>query len=328
MTRAEGEEVGETAAALELLSDPARFRLMSAILECCSAGMTDHDLAIITGLAAPVVRSELEVLLHAGLIESRRTQETDFYQICSGKLRSLASTDTDATVQAAASQEGESAGFRNSRGRGRPRGANQTKARILLAAKNVILKVGFDALGMAAVAEIAGVTRPTISYHFRSKAALYQAVLAQAYNDIDRAAAATGFSVRGGAGTQLSEFITRVLNPDGGWSLAALLPSLVMDSRRHPEVMDDGAAILGRVRAFLTSSMTAEKSGGNGDDEQDAELSTVVEARMALVLGLGMYAGFVGTDAQTQQVFEYWLTVMDEVTAAERPVDEGPPTPA
>ncbi len=171
--------------------------------------------------------------------------------------------------------------------------------------------MGFDALSLAAVAESAGVTRPTISYHFQSKTMLYKAVLAQVYNEIGRTVSAIEFSAHGQRiDSQFSEFVTRILNPDGAWSVAAFLPSLVMDCSRHPEVVDEGVAILAQVRAFLGSSMTAVKPG-RGDD-QDTELPTAVEARVALVLGLGVYAGFVGTDVQAQRVFEYWLTVLDQ----------------
>ncbi len=322
---AEGEATGETAATLELLSDPVRFVLMSALRQSSSGGMTCHDLEHLTGVTVEIIGEELEVLCAAGLVESQTRQATDFYQTCPGKLRALASTATDAPMQVPVSHEGEPAGPHDSRGRGRPRGMNHTKARIVLAAKHLVLKVGFDALSLAAVAENAGITRPTISYHFQSKTRLYKSVLAQVHNDIDRAAAATCLSVhRQRPSTQLSEFLTRILNPDGVWSTAAVLPSMVVDCRRHPEVVDGGAAILERVRAFLASSMTAENSGGSHDS--DTELATVVEAKVALVLGLSVYAGFVGTNVQAQQVFDYLLTVMDRMTAVERSEGEGSQT--
>jgi AcrR family transcriptional regulator/DNA-binding transcriptional ArsR family regulator len=296
---------------LDLLSDPVRFRLMAALSECSHRAVTKRQLTNLTGMAASVIGEELTVLCDAGLIESHQRRSTVHYRISPAKLRALAPRERGARVQSSLPREAESSDPQNTRGRGRPRGSIHTKPRIIVAARQLILKVGFDALSLAAVADAAGITRPTISYHFHSKVALYKSVLAQTHNDIQRAAATTDISIHGeSAGTPLSEFLTRLLNPDGAWSAAALLPRLVMDCRTHPEVVDNGAAILGSVRAFLTTSTKSTSAAGSAGD--DSELSTAVEAKVALVLGLGIYAGFVGTDAQSQKVFDYWLTVLDD----------------
>ncbi|MGK2854489.1 MAG: TetR/AcrR family transcriptional regulator [Microbacteriaceae bacterium] len=127
----------------------------------------------------------------------------------------------------------------------------------MAAARCLALKVGFDALSIGAVADAVGVSRPAIGYHFKTKSALCKAVRAETHRDIDRAATTTAFFLPGErVSTQLSAFITKIMNPDGGWSAATFLPSLIMDCRRHPDVLEDEAEILGLVRAFFTSSMT------------------------------------------------------------------------
>lgn len=128
----------------------------------------------------------------------------------------------------------------------------------MLAAKSLVLRVGFDALTMGAVADAAGVSRAAINYYFKSKGELYRAVLAETHTDIDRAASATTHFLRGEqVSTQLHAFITKLINPQGDWSAAAALPSLILDCRRHPDLVDESIDIIGLVRTFLTSSMAA-----------------------------------------------------------------------
>lgn len=263
---------------------------MSALRDCSIGGMTDHELVNATGLPPSVVCAELDVLRKAGLVESQRREATDFHQTCLSLLHTLASTTTDASAPPKAVQEEAPAGGDQPHGRGRPRGPSNTKARIVTAAGYLVPRSGFDALSLAAVADAAGVTRPTISYHFPSKTALYRAVLAQARNGIDRAAATTGFSIHGErVSTRLSEFVTRIMKPGGDWSAAAFLPGLAMDCSRHPDVLADGTEILGLVRAFLTSSMTTVAPVDDGDGDP-TEFATAVEATMTFLLGLGVYA--------------------------------------
>jgi AcrR family transcriptional regulator len=56
----------------------------------------------------------------------------------------------------------------------------RTREAILAAAEGLFARQGFDATSMGQIAESAGVARATPSYFFRSKAALYDAVLARA----------------------------------------------------------------------------------------------------------------------------------------------------
>jgi len=60
------------------------------------------------------------------------------------------------------------------------RDSTRTREAILAAAEDLFGREGFDGTSMQQIAESAGVARATPSYFFRSKAALYDAVLARA----------------------------------------------------------------------------------------------------------------------------------------------------
>ncbi len=58
--------------------------------------------------------------------------------------------------------------------------AERTRASILLAAERLFAERGFRGTRLADVAEVVGIRRPSIVYHFKDKAALYDAVLEDA----------------------------------------------------------------------------------------------------------------------------------------------------
>lgn len=62
----------------------------------------------------------------------------------------------------------------------RTRDAERTREAILIGAETCFAKVGFEGTSMQQIAEAAGVARSTPAYFFRSKEALYEAVLARA----------------------------------------------------------------------------------------------------------------------------------------------------
>jgi AcrR family transcriptional regulator len=59
------------------------------------------------------------------------------------------------------------------------RDGDRTKEAILVAAEHLFARKGFDGTSMQEIGEAAGVARSTPAYFFRSKAALYEAVLAR-----------------------------------------------------------------------------------------------------------------------------------------------------
>jgi TetR/AcrR family transcriptional regulator len=72
-------------------------------------------------------------------------------------------------------------------GERRRRDARRSREAILAAAEAVFAERGYDAAGLGAIAASAGVARATPTYFFRSKRALYEAVLARATNAREQA---------------------------------------------------------------------------------------------------------------------------------------------
>lgn len=305
---------GGAVVTLRLLGDPLAFRIISALGQCSADGINDHELADVAGLPAAEISTQLAALREVGLVESQRRGSDDYHRTRPERWQALALLLTESTVPATYIPTGRSS-HQRSRSRGRPRGSNNTRAEIILAAKAIVLRVGFDALTMGAVADAAGVSRAAVNYYFSSKRALYKAVLAETHADIDRAASATKHFLHGeNVSTQLYAFVTKLINPHGDWSAATALPSLIMDCRRHPDLLDDSVDIIGLVRTFLTSLMPASAV----PEEDRDELTAAVEATIAFILGLGISAQFGTSAARAEQLLVSWLGLVDGALAPQQ----------
>jgi ArsR family transcriptional regulator, arsenate/arsenite/antimonite-responsive transcriptional repressor len=80
----------DLAAALRVLADPARLRLLSLIQaqpagEACVCHLTEP-----LGLSQPTVSHHLKVLRQAGLVEREQRGSWAFYRVVPGQLRALA----------------------------------------------------------------------------------------------------------------------------------------------------------------------------------------------------------------------------------------------
>ena len=89
---------------------------------------------------------------------------------------------------------------------GRPRRSDSqvaTTERLLTAAEKHFGKLGFDAARLSDIAKDAGITRPSLLYHFESKEKLYDAVVARAFDHL--------LSVFQGAAVETDSFESIVL---------------------------------------------------------------------------------------------------------------------
>ena len=70
-------------------------------------------------------------------------------------------------------------------GRPRPQDiSTPTKERILAAAQNHFAKAGFDAARLQDIASDAGITRPSLLYHFSTKEDLYRLVVERTFEQL------------------------------------------------------------------------------------------------------------------------------------------------
>jgi AcrR family transcriptional regulator len=181
-----------------------------------------------------------------------------------------------------------------SRGPGRPPAAKaaETRERILLAAREVFSELGYDAATFQAIALRADLTRPAINHYFASKRALYQEVVEQTNTLVvtagaERAQAATSLIDR------LEAYISAAVQVDEkDRSAAAFLVTAVLESQRHPDLSQGQNDSLENSRLFVTWAVNEAIESGELTTRTDVKI--LVEMLVAVLWGMGFYAGFVG----------------------------------
>lgn len=181
------------------------------------------------------------------------------------------------------------------RGPGRPPAAKaaETRKRIVRAARQVFSERGYDAATFQAIALRADLTRPAINHYFASKQVLYRAVMEQTEAlvvaaAIERARAETTMVAR------ISAFIAATTQADSeNRSAVAFLITSVLESQRHPELSRVENNSLRKAREFLTSAVNDAIQ--QGELSADTDIPALTAMLLAVLCGVGFYAGFVGS---------------------------------
>jgi TetR/AcrR family transcriptional regulator, repressor for uid operon len=180
-----------------------------------------------------------------------------------------------------------------SRRPGRPPAAkaDETRQRILQAARLVFSERGYDGATFQAIAARADLTRPAINHYFSSKRALYREVLAETNelvigNSIKRAEREVTLVAR------LSAFISSAVaanskNP----AVSTFIVTAVLESQRHPELNTAGNDSVRIAREFLLSDVNDAIE--RGEVIPDVDASALVESLLVVLCGVGLYAGYV-----------------------------------
>lgn len=184
-----------------------------------------------------------------------------------------------------------------SRGPGRPPAAKaaETRERIISAAREVFSELGYDAATFQAIAVRADLTRPAINHYFASKRVLYREVVERTNafvvaSGIARAEAQPDLLGRVGA------FITSTIQADSDdRSAAAFLVTSVLEAQRHPELRSEEHDSLANSRKFLTWAVDDAVERGELAVDSRADTTSLVELLVALLWGMGFYAGYVGS---------------------------------
>lgn len=135
-------------------------------------------------------------------------------------------------------------------------------------------------------------TRPAINHYFANKRVLYTEVVQQTNAQvvsagIERARTATTLVDR------LEAFIAAAVAADSAnGSSAAFLVTSIMEAQRHPELSDSGNDSLEESRQFVTWAVN--EAVGSGELATGTDVEALVEMLLAVVWGMGFYAGFVG----------------------------------
>jgi AcrR family transcriptional regulator len=160
------------------------------------------------------------------------------------------------------------------------------------AAREIFSELGYDAATFQAIAVRADLTRPAINHYFSSKRVLWAEVVEQTYASvvgvgIARAHEQTSLLNR------LMAFLSVATQVDtDDRSAAAFLVTSVLESQRHPELADDDHDSLTNSRAFV--SWAVNDAVARGELSADTDVNHLVEMLVAVVWGMGFYAGFVG----------------------------------
>ncbi len=167
-------------------------------------------------------------------------------------------------------------------------------------ARQVFSELGYDAATFQAIALRADLTRPAINHYFPNKRALFAEV-------VDRTNAlviAAGVERAGAATTlvgRLEAFIRAAVQADSeDRSAAAFLVAAVLETQRHPELRQDDNDGLEASRKFVTWAVN--EAIETGELTTDTDIPSLVEMLVAVLWGMGFYAGFVGSHEQLEQI--------------------------
>lgn len=179
------------------------------------------------------------------------------------------------------------------RGPGRPPAAkaDETRRRIVQAARLVFSERGYDGATFQAVAARADLTRPAINHYFSSKRALYREVLAQTNEVVIRSGIREAERENTLVG-QLTAFISVAVraNSDNP-AVSAFLVTAVLESQRHPDLRPADNDSVRIAREFLMSVVNGAIE--RGEVAVGVDTSTLVETLLVVLCGVGLYAGYV-----------------------------------
>jgi AcrR family transcriptional regulator len=183
--------------------------------------------------------------------------------------------------------------LRGNRRPGRPPAAkaDETRQRIIQAARLVFSERGYDGATFQAIAARADLTRPAINHYFSSKRALYREVMDQT-NEFVIGAGMKQAQAETTLVAQLTAFISAAVkanseNPAG----SAFIIGGVLESQRHPEWSGTENDSVRIAREFLTQAVN--NAIERGEVVAGVDASALVETLLVVTSGVGLYAGYI-----------------------------------
>jgi TetR/AcrR family transcriptional repressor of uid operon len=159
---------------------------------------------------------------------------------------------------------------------------------------------GYDAATFQAIAIRADLTRPAINHYFANKRVLYWQVLDETNNAMVAASTQRASSETTLIG-RISAFIESATEAElEHQAAAAFLIAATLESQRHPELSRPGSDSVSTTRAFL---LWAINDGiQSGELTADTNAQALTEMLLAVLLGVGFYAGFVGSQDEFEVI--------------------------
>ena len=178
------------------------------------------------------------------------------------------------------------------------------------AAREVFSELGYDAATFQAIAIRADLTRPAINHYFASKRLLYREVVEQT----NAMVVASGMARAQGQTTllgRLSAFFAAAMQADSDdRSAAAFLVTSVLEGQRHPELRSDEHDSMRNSRAFV--SWAVNDAIEKGELTTDTDVPQLVEMLVAVLWGMGFYAGFVGGHDKLERITEHLKLLLEQ----------------
>lgn len=169
-------------------------------------------------------------------------------------------------------------------------------------------ELGYDAATFQEIAVRADLTRPAINHYFPSKQVLYQEV-AQQTNAMVVSAGLERAEREATLLGRLSAFFAVAMQAESeDRSAAAFLVTSVLESQRHPELTVDEFDALKNSRTFVTWAVNDAIE--RGELTTDTDVDKIVEMLVAVLWGMGFYAGYVGKQADLTAVVEQFELLM------------------
>ncbi len=180
-----------------------------------------------------------------------------------------------------------------SRRPGRPPAAkaDETRQRIIQAAREVFSERGYDGATFQGIAVRADLTRPAINHYYSSKRSLYREVLEQT-NEIVIGAGIRRAQRETTLAARLTAFIAVAMraNSDNP-AVSAFLITAVLESQRHPELSQTENDSVRISRDFLTR--VVNDAIERGELVADIDASALVETLLVVLSGVGFYSGYI-----------------------------------
>lgn len=169
-------------------------------------------------------------------------------------------------------------------------------------ARQVFSERGYERTTFQEIATRAGLTRPAVNHYFRNKAALYRALFDSVLEGVVGASVAQAVAQETLPG-RLSAFLEAAVQIDSrDRSFARFMAASVLDGYRHEGLRDSPLEQIEQVREFVREALrTAVESG---EVREDIDIPAVTEMLIAVLWGMALYAGFVGTHEQLEEVVE------------------------
>ena len=176
------------------------------------------------------------------------------------------------------------------------------------AAREVFSELGYDAATFQAIAIRADLTRPAINHYFSSKRVLYREVVERTNEMVVAAGMARAQGQTSLLG-RLSAFFAAAMQADAkDRSAAAFLVTSVLESQRHPELVIEEHDALQNSRVFV--SWAVNDAIERGELVTDEDVPALVEMLVAVMWGMGFYAGYVGTHDELEVIVHKFELLM------------------